>query len=241
VTPPPPPLDGCAGFGVVLGLGLAVAMVGTLATEDEGVDRACGLACAAGEEGAAVGLAEAVADDCAVAPGPAWKPRLDAEPLPGATSRNAATTTPARTSGPIPKSATLTSLFRRFRQAGVRPGVRPTDPADVADPFGVDGRLTRAELKAPRPRRAGVEGLAKGPAVGGPAGALGYQPTVGSATDSAPGSGGADSGGADSGGAGRSVAAGSGWLSGVAGGDAGDSGVGVDDAPKLGGIPPGLA
>ena len=167
--------------------------------------------------------------DCgALAAGPAWKPRLEAAPRPGATSTNAATIMPTKASGPTPNSSTFISVPRPFPQVRVR----PTDPVRLADR---DGRR-------PIPRRAGVDGVAKGPAVGGPAGLAGYQPTVEPSSGS--GTGVADEGVA---GAGAGVAGAGGGGVGWGGGGVGWGGGGVgwgggaDGAPKLGGIPPGLA
>src|SRR5919108_4366457 len=102
---------------------------------------------------------------CVLGAGPAWKPTSDAPPLPGPTSTNAATTRPARASGPAPNSRTLVTVPRPLPQARAQ----PADPADVAN---------RGRLRPERRRPAGVDGLANGPAAGCPGGPLGYQPTV---------------------------------------------------------------
>src|SRR6266567_5185357 len=108
--------------------------------------------------------------------GPALKPRLEADPLPGDTIRNAATMTPARASGPTPNSRTFISVPRPL-QARVQPA----------------GFASRA--RPGTPRRGGASGFANGPAAGCP---LGYQPTVGPSSGSGAGSG----GGTDAAGAG---------------------------------------
>src|SRR6266704_5923135 len=91
--------------------------------------------------------------------GPALKPRLEADPLPGDTIRNAATMTPARASGPTPNSRTFISVPRPLQAR-----VQPADPAGFAN-----------RDRPGTPRRGGAAGFANGPAAGWP---LGYQPTV---------------------------------------------------------------
>src|SRR5207249_3795997 len=150
---------------------------------------------------------------CVLGAGPALKPRLEADPLPGDTIRNAATMTAAKVTGATPNSRAFISVLRP-RQARVQSAA----PAGFASP---DRRGT--------PRRGEAAGFANGPAAGSP---LGYQPTVGPPSGSRKGSGG-----------GTAAAAGirvlgpgaTGPGSGAAGG-----GGGGEEAPKLGGIPPGL-
>src|SRR5690348_997025 len=121
------------------------------------------------EESVASALAEIC---CALGAGPALKPRLEADPLPGATTTKAATMMPARASGPAPNSRTFIS--------GPRPpqdSERPPSPADfpVRDLPGPDlpGPDLPGLVRPGTRRRGEADGLAKGPAVG----VLGYQPT----------------------------------------------------------------
>jgi hypothetical protein len=97
-----------------------------LAADGDGVPRRpWRLALTAGVEDDPAAAAGTVIVGCGEAPEPAWKPVRDAaEPWPGETSTNAATTTPARASGPNPNSSTLASLPRLLRQAGRRPAGR---------------------------------------------------------------------------------------------------------------------
>ena len=149
--------------------------------------------------------------------GPALKPRLEAEPLPGDTSRNAATMTPAMATGPTPNSRTFISVLRPL-QARVQPGARLAWRAGT-------GREPRAAAGQPAGRT--------GPRPGCP---LGYQPTLGPSSGSGAGSG----GGTDAAGA-CPGAERAGPGSDEAGSGADGGGGGGEEAPKLGGIPPGLA
>ena len=134
---------------------------------------------------------------CVLGAGPALKPRLEADPLPGDTIRNAATMTATKVTGATPNSRAFISVPRP-RQARVQP----------AAPAGLASRD-----KPGTPRRGGAAGFANGPAAGVGSGAV----------EAGPGSGGPGSGAAGAG-------------PGAAGG-----GGGGEEAPKLGGIPPGLA
>src|SRR4029077_18618362 len=176
-------------------------------------------------DGVASGLAVSC---CVLGAGPALKPRLEAEPWSGDTSRNAATMTPAMATGPTPNSRTFISVLRplhaRVQPAGLASRDRP----------GI-------------PRRGGTAALANGPAAGCP---LGYQPTVGPSSVSDAGSGGgteaaeAGPGSCRAGlGSGRAGLGSDGAGPGAerAGPGAGGGGGGGEEAPKLGGIPPGLA
>src|SRR5690242_1394541 len=107
---------------------------------------------------------------CVLGAGPALKPRLAADPLPGDTIRNAATMTAAKVTGAIPNSRAFISVLRP-RQARVQP----------AAPAGLASRD-----RPGTPRRGGAAGFANGPAAGCP---LGYQPTVGPLSGSGTGSG----------------------------------------------------
>ena len=134
---------------------------------------------------------------CVPGAGPALKPRLEADPLPGDTIRNAATMTAAKVTGATPNSRAFISVLRP-RQARVQP----------AAPAGFASRD-----RPGTPRRGGAAGFANGPAAGLGSGTAGAEP--GSA---GPGSGAAE-----------------------AGPGAADGGGGGEEAPKLGGIPPGPA
>src|SRR6266568_905273 len=57
---------------------------------------------------------------CVLGAGPALKPRLEADPLPGDTIRNAATMTAAKVTGATPNSSVFISVLRP-RQARVQP------------------------------------------------------------------------------------------------------------------------
>ena len=147
-------------------------MVGTFAAA-EGVLRGCCLAWVGEDDGVPVRDGDALGAADVLAAGPAWNPSWDvAVPLPGETSTKAATMMPASRSGPNPKSRTLAS----------RPRPRPQ----------VTGRLAApARPRRPTPRRGGLADAANGPAVGGPTGVLGYQPTVEPSSGSGIGSDGA--------------------------------------------------
>src|SRR2546423_12969378 len=108
---------------------------------------------------------------CVLGAGPALKPRLEADPLPGDTIRNAATMTAANVTGATPNSRAFISVPRP-RQTRVQP----------AAPAGFASRD-----RAGTPRRGGGAGLANGPAAGRP---LGYQPTAGPLPGSGAGAGG---------------------------------------------------
>src|SRR5947207_11904572 len=108
---------------------------------------------------------------CVLGAGPALKPRLEADPWPGDTIRNAATMTAAKVTGATPNSRAFISVLRP-RQARVQP----------AAPAGFASRD-----RPGTPRRGGAAGFANGPAAGCP---LGYQPTVGPSSGSRTGSGG---------------------------------------------------
>src|SRR5438034_9301762 len=123
---------------------------------------------------------------CVLGAGPALKPRLEADPLPGDTIRNAATMTAAKVTGATPNSRAFISVLRP-RQARVQP----------AAPAGFASRD-----RPGTPRRGGAAGFANGPAAGCP---LGYQPTVGPSPGSRTGSGG---GAADAAGPGPAVTGG---------------------------------
>jgi hypothetical protein len=214
-TTPPLAPDLWVRFGVALAFGLGLAGGGTLAAGETAAR--CFLRAEGDEDGdGAVGLAELLAGDGELGAGPAWKPRLEAAPLPGATSTNAATMMPTRTSGPTPNISTFISVLRLLPQRTVR-------PADLAGVAAASGRRRRT------PRRAGVAGVAKGPAVGCPPGPAGYQPTVALSSNSGAGGGEAGAAGVVGGGVGAAAAG------------SGDAGGSADGAPKLGGIPPGLA
>src|SRR6185437_2271940 len=163
---------------------------------------------------------------CVLGAGPALKPRLAADPLSGDTIRKAATMTAAKVTGATPNSRAFISVLRP-RQARVQP----------AAPAGLASRD-----RPGTPRRGGAAGFANGPAAGCP---LGYQPTVGPLSGSGTGSG---SGGGTAAAAGiripgpGEVEAGSGAAGiRVLGSGAAGGGGGGEEAPKLGGIPPGLA
>src|SRR4051812_44288220 len=114
---------------------------------------------------------------CVLGAGPALKPRLEADPLPGDTIRNAATMTAAKVTGATPNSRAFISVLRP-RQTRVQP----------AAPAGFASRD-----RAGTPRRGGVAGLANGPAAGCP---LGYQSTAGPLPGSGTGSCGGTAGAA---------------------------------------------
>src|SRR4029077_9229623 len=80
-------------------------------------------------DGVASGLAVSC---CVLGAGPALKPRLEAEPWSGDTSRNAATMTPAMATGPTPNSRTFISVLRplhaRVQPAGFGRRDRPGTP-----------------------------------------------------------------------------------------------------------------
>src|SRR3954447_9760426 len=138
VTPPLGP-DLRVGLGVALAFFFALPGRAVLSgTEGELVACGCFFLCA---DGVADGDGDGVSTTLAgtgwvLGAGRALKPRLEAAPLPGATSTNAATRMPAMASGPAPNSRTFISV--------------PRPPQD--------GRGTR--------RRDGADGLAKGPAAG---------------------------------------------------------------------------
>ena len=98
-------------------------------------------------DGVAIGLAVSC---CVLGAGPALKPRLEAEPLPGDTSRNAATMTPAMATGPTPNSRTFISVLRPLPAR-----VQPAAPAGLA-----------SRDRPGTPRRGGAAGWANGPAAG---------------------------------------------------------------------------
>jgi hypothetical protein len=127
---------------------------------------------------------------CVLGAGPALKPRLEADPLPGDTIRNAATMTAAKVTGATPNSSAFISVLRP-RQARVQ----PTAPADGA-----------SRDRPGTPRRGEAAGCANGPAAGAGSGTAGAGPGAAGAGPGAAGGGG-----------------------------------GGEEAPKLGGIPPGLA
>jgi hypothetical protein len=152
--------------------------------------------------------------------------------LPGDTSRNAATITAASVTGATPNSRAFISVLRPLQAR-----VQPAAPAGLA-----------SRDRPGTPRRGGAAGWANGPAAGCP---LGYQPTVGPSsgsgggTDAAGAGPGADGAGPGAGGAGSGAdGAGpgaDGAGSGAGGAGPGAGGGGGEEAPKLGGIPPGLA
>src|SRR5205807_96570 len=96
VTRPPPGL--CVGRGVAFFWFLAGLVCGTTlpGSEAELAARGCFFLCADGDgDGDAESVARALAEICCVlGAGPALKPRLDADPLPGATITKAATMMP---------------------------------------------------------------------------------------------------------------------------------------------------
>src|SRR5690348_14213622 len=161
----PPAL--CVGLGVAFflpGLVRGTALLG-MVRGTVLLGSGCFFLCGDGDEdGDEESVASALAEICcALGAGPALKPRLEADPLPGATTTKAATMMPARASGPAPNSRTFIS--------GPRPpqdSERPPSPAD----FPV------RDLPGP-------DGLAKGPAVG----VLGYQPTEAGSSGSGAGAG----------------------------------------------------
>src|SRR5579859_6561042 len=169
VTPPLRP-GLCAGLGVALACLVALACGRAVLPGSEAGLVACGcfFLCADGvADGFGEDVARALAETCCVlGAGPALKPRLEAAPLPGATSTNAATRRPARASGAAPNSRTFISAPRP-----------PQDSAPWPDPAGPTGRFPPGPglpgRDRPGMRRDGTAGLAKGPGVG----VLGYQPT----------------------------------------------------------------
>src|SRR6185437_6666262 len=107
VTRPPPAL--CVGLGVaffLLGLVRGTALLGVVRGT---VLLGSGCFFLGGDgDGDAESVARALAEICCVlGAGPALKPRLEADPLPGATTTKAATMMPARASGPAPNSRTF--------------------------------------------------------------------------------------------------------------------------------------
>src|SRR5690242_12664955 len=143
---------------------------------------------------------------CVLGAGPALKPRLEADPLPGDTIRNAATMTAAKVTGATPNSRAFISVLRPCQAR-----VQPPAPAGFA-----------SRDRPGTPRRGGAAGFANGPAdaAGVGPGAAGVGP---GAAGVGPGAAGV---GPEAAGAGPGAAGGGG---------------GGEEAPKLGGIPPGLA
>src|SRR5689334_14273396 len=109
----PPAL--CVGLGVAF-LFLAGLVRGTalLGSEAELVARGCFFLWTDGDgDGDGESVARALAEICCVlGAAPALKPRLEADPLPGATTTKATTMRPARASGPAPNSRTFISAPR---------------------------------------------------------------------------------------------------------------------------------
>src|SRR5690242_11562049 len=85
---------------------------------------------------------------CVLGAGPALKPRLEADPWPGDTIRNAATMTAAKVTGATPNSRVFISVLWP-RQARVQPAAPP----------GLSSRD-----RPGTPRRGGAAGFANGPA-----------------------------------------------------------------------------
>src|SRR5512142_3308660 len=166
VTRPP---DLCVGLGAAFFL-FAVGLVrGTtlLGSEAELVACGCFFLCADGDGdtgGDAESVARALAEICCVlGAGPALKPRLEADPLPGATTTKATTMRPARASGPAPNSRTFISAPRPPQDSVRPPGTAGLPGADLAsaDLASADlAGLGFPGLDTPGTRRRdGVDGL----------------------------------------------------------------------------------
>src|SRR5689334_2670571 len=240
VTRPPPALCGGLGeafflLGMVRGTALLGMVRGTVLL---------GSGCFfLGGDGDADGDAESVASGlaeicCVLGAGAALKPRLEADPLPGATTTKAATMMPARASGPAPNSRTFISAPRSPQDSERPPGPADLPGRDLPGPDLPSAAWPGPDLPGPdlpglgRPgtrRRGGADGLAKGPAVG----VLGYQPTEAGSSGSGSGAGAASGcgGGRVGGGAGAVARAGGGGTGAVVAGpseaDAGTDGPGT--------------
>src|SRR6185312_8196463 len=136
VTRPPPAL--CVGLGeafFLLGLVRGTALLGMVRGTvllGSGCFFLGGDVDADGDaESVASGLAEIC---CVLGAGPALKPRLEAEPLPGATTTKATTMRPARASGPAPNSRTFISAPRPSQDSERPPGPAGFPGWDWPDP-----------------------------------------------------------------------------------------------------------
>src|SRR6266702_721401 len=89
---------------------------------------------------------------CVLGAGPTLKPRLEADPLPGDTIRNAATMTAAKVTGATPNSSVFISVLRP-RQARVQPAA----PAGFAN--GPAAGLGSGAAGLSREPLAGVAGV----------------------------------------------------------------------------------
>src|SRR5690349_2587102 len=222
VTRPPPALcvglgEACFLLGLVRGTALLGMVRGTVLL-GSGCFFLGGDVDADGDaESVASGLAELC---CVLGAGAALKPRLEADPLPGATTTKAATMMPARASGPAPNSRTFISAPRPPQDSERPPGPADVPGRDLPGPDFPGPACPGPDLPGPdlpglgRPgtrRRGGADGLAKGPAVGVP----GYQPTEAGSSGAGAGAvagsgGGRVGGGAGGGGAGAVARAGGG-------------------------------